>query len=82
MVANSIAMVLSVSALCLLGLIPWRCARTVLGYHFICGGAGVYFFSFFIYISLTDKATDPSVSEQDWSAIQNFCDQVNTDPNG
>ncbi|ELK12105.1 ADP-ribosylation factor-binding protein GGA2 [Pteropus alecto] len=29
-----------------------------------------------------DKATDPSVSEQDWSAIQNFCDQVNTDPNG
>ncbi|KAM5199301.1 ADP-ribosylation factor-binding protein GGA2 isoform 2-T2 [Hipposideros larvatus] len=30
----------------------------------------------------TDKATDPSMSEQDWSAIQNFCDQVNTDPNG
>ncbi|XP_047569966.1 ADP-ribosylation factor-binding protein GGA2 isoform X2 [Lutra lutra] len=29
-----------------------------------------------------NKATDPSVSEQDWSAIQNFCDQVNTDPNG
>ncbi|EPY74528.1 ADP-ribosylation factor-binding protein GGA2 [Camelus ferus] len=29
-----------------------------------------------------DKATDPSMSEQDWSAIQNFCDQVNTDPNG
>eukprot|EP00071_Canis_lupus_P042104 XP_022275661.1 ADP-ribosylation factor-binding protein GGA2 isoform X2 [Canis lupus familiaris] len=29
-----------------------------------------------------DKATDPGVSEQDWSAIQNFCDQVNTDPNG
>uniref|UniRef100_A0A8C0R5A5 Golgi associated, gamma adaptin ear containing, ARF binding protein 2 n=1 Tax=Canis lupus dingo TaxID=286419 RepID=A0A8C0R5A5_CANLU len=28
------------------------------------------------------KATDPGVSEQDWSAIQNFCDQVNTDPNG
>ncbi|OWK11502.1 hypothetical protein Celaphus_00007011 [Cervus elaphus hippelaphus] len=22
------------------------------------------------------------MSEQDWSAIQNFCDQVNTDPNG
>uniref|UniRef100_A0A8C5KPC8 Golgi associated, gamma adaptin ear containing, ARF binding protein 2 n=1 Tax=Jaculus jaculus TaxID=51337 RepID=A0A8C5KPC8_JACJA len=33
-------------------------------------------------ISLTDKATDPSMSEQDWSAIQNFCEQVNTDPNG
>ncbi|XP_019505357.1 PREDICTED: ADP-ribosylation factor-binding protein GGA2 [Hipposideros armiger] len=29
-----------------------------------------------------NKATDPSMSEQDWSAIQNFCDQVNTDPNG
>ncbi|XP_062035832.1 ADP-ribosylation factor-binding protein GGA2 [Lepus europaeus] len=29
-----------------------------------------------------NKATDPSVSEQDWSAIQNFCEQVNTDPNG
>uniref|UniRef100_A0A8C2VLK2 Golgi associated, gamma adaptin ear containing, ARF binding protein 2 n=1 Tax=Chinchilla lanigera TaxID=34839 RepID=A0A8C2VLK2_CHILA len=28
------------------------------------------------------KATDPSVSEQDWSAVQNFCEQVNTDPNG
>ncbi|XP_024600115.1 ADP-ribosylation factor-binding protein GGA2 [Neophocaena asiaeorientalis asiaeorientalis] len=28
------------------------------------------------------KATDPSMSEQDWSAIQNFCDQVNTDPSG
>uniref|UniRef100_A0A8C9A1F3 Golgi associated, gamma adaptin ear containing, ARF binding protein 2 n=1 Tax=Prolemur simus TaxID=1328070 RepID=A0A8C9A1F3_PROSS len=24
----------------------------------------------------------PSVLEQDWSAIQNFCEQVNTDPNG
>ncbi|XP_008566483.1 PREDICTED: ADP-ribosylation factor-binding protein GGA2 isoform X1 [Galeopterus variegatus] len=35
-----------------------------------------------LFISLTDKATDPSVSEQDWSAIQNFCEQVNTDPNG
>ncbi|XP_057343019.1 ADP-ribosylation factor-binding protein GGA2 isoform X1 [Manis pentadactyla] len=30
----------------------------------------------------TYKATDPSMLEQDWSAIQNFCDQVNTDPNG
>uniref|UniRef100_G1PJU4 Golgi associated, gamma adaptin ear containing, ARF binding protein 2 n=1 Tax=Myotis lucifugus TaxID=59463 RepID=G1PJU4_MYOLU len=30
----------------------------------------------------SDKATDPSMPEQDWSAIQNFCDQVNTDPNG
>uniref|UniRef100_A0A2R9C7P0 Golgi associated, gamma adaptin ear containing, ARF binding protein 2 n=1 Tax=Pan paniscus TaxID=9597 RepID=A0A2R9C7P0_PANPA len=29
-----------------------------------------------------NKATDPSMSEQDWSAIQNFCEQVNTDPNG
>ncbi|XP_036165394.1 ADP-ribosylation factor-binding protein GGA2 isoform X2 [Myotis myotis] len=29
-----------------------------------------------------NKATDPSMPEQDWSAIQNFCDQVNTDPNG
>ncbi|XP_049759626.1 ADP-ribosylation factor-binding protein GGA2 isoform X2 [Elephas maximus indicus] len=29
-----------------------------------------------------NKATDPSVSEQDWSALQNFCEQVNTDPNG
>ncbi|XP_036135062.1 ADP-ribosylation factor-binding protein GGA2 [Molossus molossus] len=29
-----------------------------------------------------NKATDPSMSEQDWSAIQNFCDQVNTDPSG
>ncbi|XP_036081130.1 ADP-ribosylation factor-binding protein GGA2 [Rousettus aegyptiacus] len=29
-----------------------------------------------------NKATDPSVSEQDWAAIQNFCEQVNTDPNG
>ncbi|XP_073071511.1 ADP-ribosylation factor-binding protein GGA2 isoform X1 [Manis javanica] len=29
-----------------------------------------------------NKATDPSMLEQDWSAIQNFCDQVNTDPNG
>ncbi|XP_058425848.1 ADP-ribosylation factor-binding protein GGA2 isoform X3 [Diceros bicornis minor] len=29
-----------------------------------------------------NKATDPSMSEQDWSAIQNFCDQVNSDPNG
>ncbi|KAF6124513.1 golgi associated, gamma adaptin ear containing, ARF binding protein 2 [Phyllostomus discolor] len=29
-----------------------------------------------------NKATDPSMSEQDWLAIQNFCDQVNTDPNG
>uniref|UniRef100_A0A8C0X5F3 ADP-ribosylation factor-binding protein GGA2 n=1 Tax=Castor canadensis TaxID=51338 RepID=A0A8C0X5F3_CASCN len=35
-----------------------------------------------LFISLTDKATDPSMSEQDWSAIQNFCEQVNTDPNG
>lgn len=34
------------------------------------------------FIYLTDKATDPSMPEQDWSAIQNFCDQVNTDPNG
>ncbi|XP_008842038.2 ADP-ribosylation factor-binding protein GGA2 isoform X1 [Nannospalax galili] len=29
-----------------------------------------------------NKATDPSMSEQDWSAVQNFCEQVNTDPNG
>ncbi|XP_037671187.1 ADP-ribosylation factor-binding protein GGA2 isoform X3 [Choloepus didactylus] len=29
-----------------------------------------------------NKATDPSMSEQDWSAIQNFCEQVNTDPTG
>ncbi|KAM6155218.1 ADP-ribosylation factor-binding protein GGA2 [Rhynchocyon petersi] len=29
-----------------------------------------------------NKATDPSMSEQDWSAIQNFCEQVNTDPSG
>ncbi|XP_040829139.1 ADP-ribosylation factor-binding protein GGA2 [Ochotona curzoniae] len=29
-----------------------------------------------------NKATDPSVAQQDWSAIQNFCEQVNTDPNG
>lgn len=29
-----------------------------------------------------NKATDPSAVEQDWSAIQNFCEQVNTDPNG
>ncbi|XP_037363315.1 ADP-ribosylation factor-binding protein GGA2 isoform X1 [Talpa occidentalis] len=29
-----------------------------------------------------NKATDPSMPEQDWSAIQNFCEQVNTDPNG
>uniref|UniRef100_H0XCY2 Golgi associated, gamma adaptin ear containing, ARF binding protein 2 n=1 Tax=Otolemur garnettii TaxID=30611 RepID=H0XCY2_OTOGA len=29
-----------------------------------------------------NKATDPSMAEQDWSAIQNFCEQVNTDPNG
>ncbi|KAK7833282.1 hypothetical protein U0070_017281 [Myodes glareolus] len=29
-----------------------------------------------------NKATDPSTVEQDWSAIQNFCEQVNTDPNG
>ncbi|XP_070269783.1 ADP-ribosylation factor-binding protein GGA2 isoform X1 [Myotis yumanensis] len=29
-----------------------------------------------------NKATDPSMPEQDWSAIQNFCDQVNTDSNG
>lgn len=29
-----------------------------------------------------NKATDPSMVEQDWSAIQNFCEQVNTDPNG
>ncbi|XP_048188996.1 ADP-ribosylation factor-binding protein GGA2 [Perognathus longimembris pacificus] len=29
-----------------------------------------------------NKATDPSTPEQDWSAIQNFCEQVNTDPNG
>ncbi|KAM4829091.1 ADP-ribosylation factor-binding protein GGA2 [Thomomys bottae] len=29
-----------------------------------------------------NKATDPSALEQDWSAIQNFCEQVNTDPNG
>ncbi|KAM9210754.1 ADP-ribosylation factor-binding protein GGA2 [Dugong dugon] len=29
-----------------------------------------------------NKATDPSVSEQDWLAIQNFCEQVNTDPKG
>ena len=42
----------------------------------------VYYTSVLLFISLTDKATDPSMSEQDWSAIQNFCDQVNTDPNG
>ncbi|KAM9099850.1 ADP-ribosylation factor-binding protein GGA2 isoform 1-T1 [Sarcophilus harrisii] len=29
-----------------------------------------------------DKATDPSMSEENWSCIQCFCDQVNTDPNG
>ncbi|XP_054992575.1 ADP-ribosylation factor-binding protein GGA2 isoform X1 [Sorex araneus] len=29
-----------------------------------------------------NKATDPSTPEQDWSAIQNFCEQVNTDPSG
>ncbi|XP_042545766.1 ADP-ribosylation factor-binding protein GGA2 [Dipodomys spectabilis] len=29
-----------------------------------------------------NKATDPSALEQDWSAIQNFCEQVNIDPNG
>lgn len=34
------------------------------------------------FIFSADKATDPSVSEQDWAAIQNFCEQVNTDPNG
>ncbi|XP_006892751.1 PREDICTED: ADP-ribosylation factor-binding protein GGA2 [Elephantulus edwardii] len=29
-----------------------------------------------------NKATDPSMSEQDWPAIQTFCEQVNTDPSG
>nr|BAE29092.1 unnamed protein product [Mus musculus] len=29
-----------------------------------------------------NKATDPSMAEQDWSAIQKFCEQVNTDPSG
>uniref|UniRef100_G3VWV2 Golgi associated, gamma adaptin ear containing, ARF binding protein 2 n=1 Tax=Sarcophilus harrisii TaxID=9305 RepID=G3VWV2_SARHA len=29
-----------------------------------------------------NKATDPSMSEENWSCIQCFCDQVNTDPNG
>ncbi|XP_004706117.1 ADP-ribosylation factor-binding protein GGA2 [Echinops telfairi] len=29
-----------------------------------------------------NKATDPSMLEQDWLAIQNFCEQVNTDPTG
>ncbi|XP_021092976.1 ADP-ribosylation factor-binding protein GGA2 isoform X2 [Heterocephalus glaber] len=28
------------------------------------------------------KATDPSVAEQDWLAVQNFCEQLNTDPSG
>lgn len=46
------------------------------------GDACFFFMLLFFIIFLADKATDPSVSEQDWSAIQNFCDQVNTDPNG
>ncbi|XP_021059732.1 ADP-ribosylation factor-binding protein GGA2 [Mus pahari] len=29
-----------------------------------------------------NKATDPSMVEQDWSAIQKFCEQVNSDPSG
>ncbi|KAM5227710.1 ADP-ribosylation factor-binding protein GGA2 [Ctenodactylus gundi] len=29
-----------------------------------------------------NKATDPSMPEQDWPAIQNFCEQVNTDLSG
>uniref|UniRef100_A0A0G2JYM3 Golgi associated, gamma adaptin ear containing, ARF binding protein 2 n=1 Tax=Rattus norvegicus TaxID=10116 RepID=A0A0G2JYM3_RAT len=29
-----------------------------------------------------NKATNPSMAEQDWSAIQKFCEQVNTDPSG
>ncbi|XP_074052340.1 ADP-ribosylation factor-binding protein GGA2 isoform X3 [Macrotis lagotis] len=31
---------------------------------------------------LTDKATDPSMPEENWSCIQCFCDQVNGDPDG
>eukprot|EP00073_Rattus_norvegicus_P042163 XP_008772038.1 PREDICTED: ADP-ribosylation factor-binding protein GGA2-like [Rattus norvegicus] len=41
-----------------------------------------YVFFNFIVDSLTDKATNPSMAEQDWSAIQKFCEQVNTDPSG
>lgn len=52
---------------------PW--AAIVRGWEEMC-----VFIMFFI--SSADKATDPSVSEQDWTAIQNFCDQVNTDPSG
>ncbi|XP_072463392.1 ADP-ribosylation factor-binding protein GGA2 [Notamacropus eugenii] len=29
-----------------------------------------------------NKATDPSMSEENWSCIQCFCDQVNADPDG
>ncbi|XP_044534173.1 ADP-ribosylation factor-binding protein GGA2 [Gracilinanus agilis] len=29
-----------------------------------------------------DKATDPSMPEENWSCIQCFCDQVNSDPDG
>ncbi|XP_036594703.1 ADP-ribosylation factor-binding protein GGA2 [Trichosurus vulpecula] len=29
-----------------------------------------------------NKATDPSMPEENWSCIQCFCDQVNTDPDG
>uniref|UniRef100_A0A8D0GX05 ADP-ribosylation factor-binding protein GGA2 n=1 Tax=Sphenodon punctatus TaxID=8508 RepID=A0A8D0GX05_SPHPU len=29
-----------------------------------------------------NKATDPGNSEENWEAIQRFCDQVNTDPDG
>lgn len=71
----------------LLGLIPWRCDVIALGCHvYFRGNRCMFLFIILLVISsfiyLTDKATDPSMSEQDWSAIQNFCDQVNTDPSG
>lgn len=66
-------------------LVPERCDGTARGGPSFGEGRRCVFFFFMLLsfiIFLADKATDPSVSEQDWSAIQNFCDQVNTDPNG
>ncbi|XP_025064003.1 ADP-ribosylation factor-binding protein GGA2 isoform X2 [Alligator sinensis] len=31
---------------------------------------------------IRNKATDPSIPEENWECIQRFCDQVNTDPEG
>uniref|UniRef100_A0A7M4EWJ1 Golgi associated, gamma adaptin ear containing, ARF binding protein 2 n=1 Tax=Crocodylus porosus TaxID=8502 RepID=A0A7M4EWJ1_CROPO len=35
-----------------------------------------------LFSSMPDKATDPSIPEENWECIQRFCDQVNANPEG